>query len=146
MKYNTTVQLQCPGNKTNLTWYKEPNTNRISGWKQTQVGNITVLYKSVTLEDEGKYTCKEGNLTIRKWWVHVSTEPGFTEINIECGQEDNACLTCHGNGWYPKPTIEWNIDRKKQIPTGGFTHQNSNGTYHILATVPGLPGRHHYEC
>lgn len=145
MKYNITVQLQCLGDKDELTWYKELNTDQISGWFKSQEGNITVMYKNVTIQDEGRYTCTKQNKTLEQWWVHVFTEPGFTEINIDC-RDEGSWITCHGNGWYSEPKIEIKIDGKSQIPTKGYTHRNENGTFHISGSVPGLPGRHEYEC
>lgn len=143
MKPNETVQLQCEGPKNNITWYKEGN-DCVSGWKITQLGNITVMYKNVTINDEGIFTCRLNDLDVIAYKVHVTAVPGHTHIDVNCA--DDPWLKCYGSGWYPKPDIKWTVNDRADVPMRTHAQQLPNGTWYIEAHIQGQPGKNWYEC
>ncbi|XP_038672769.1 butyrophilin subfamily 2 member A1-like [Scyliorhinus canicula] len=91
-------------------------------------GNVSLLLKKVTVQDEGDYTCfviskaEDAEGTVNLKVANVGLEP---VLKLSGYQGSRIKLTCESDDWYPKPSIKWSKENR-EVNTGILEKQTNN--------------------
>nr|AWY93799.1 MHC class I antigen [Anas platyrhynchos] len=132
--------------KDTLTFTAADAGAQITKRKWEQEGTVAEYWKNY-LED----TCIEWLRKYVSYGKDVLERRERPEVRVSGMEADKTLtLSCRAHGFYPRPiSISWLKDGvvQEQETQRGSTVPNSDGTYHIWATIDVLPGdRDKYQC
>nr|XP_023693687.1 CD276 antigen homolog [Paramormyrops kingsleyae] len=120
---STDCILPCrfrPAGEPLITWYKQGVTiynstgssNRTSLFKeQLATGNASLLLRSCTLRDRGRYTCRINNtLGEQQSTVILRVEAPVRFVTVEMAPSPVRQLKCTSRDIYPAPRLQWSME------------------------------------
>uniref|UniRef100_A0A8B9T1E9 Ig-like domain-containing protein n=1 Tax=Anas platyrhynchos TaxID=8839 RepID=A0A8B9T1E9_ANAPL len=69
-------------------------------------GNMSLLLKNIRSSDKGSYTCNT--------YVFSLAKGSVPSISLRSYMKQSIGLTCHADGWFPKPEVIW-LDGQGQV-------------------------------
>ncbi|XP_066843361.1 butyrophilin subfamily 2 member A1-like isoform X2 [Anser cygnoides] len=108
-------------------------------------GNMSLLLKNIRSSDKGSYTCvvsfnDEYHDALIE--LKVAAKGGVPSISMRSYMKQSIGLTCHADGWFPKPEVIW-LDgqgqvRKEQSSTKVM--MMPSGLYRVITSMNLKPG------
>ncbi|KAJ1134777.1 hypothetical protein NDU88_001224 [Pleurodeles waltl] len=112
--YYDTVHLHRRGQDSNeeqMTGYKRRTVLMKEGLK---LGNVSLLIRSVTSSDSGKYSCMLDAGSFYEETVvelKVAALGSTPHLHLEESQGSGIQIVCTSSGWYPEPEALWKDDK-----------------------------------
>ncbi|XP_021238287.1 CD276 antigen homolog [Numida meleagris] len=110
-----------------------------------KAGNMSLHLKNIRSSDKGLYTCvvsfnnEYHDMLIE---LQVAAEGGVPSIFLRSPKKQSIGLTCHADGWFPKPEVIW-LDSQGQIRKELSTTKEMmtpSGLYNIRSSMNLIPG------
>uniref|UniRef100_U3ITL4 Ig-like domain-containing protein n=1 Tax=Anas platyrhynchos platyrhynchos TaxID=8840 RepID=U3ITL4_ANAPP len=108
-------------------------------------GNMSLLLKNIRSSDKGSYTCvvsfndEYHDVLIE---LKVAAKGSVPSISLRSYMKQSIGLTCHADGWFPKPEVIW-LDGQGQVRKEQSTTKMMmmpSGLYRVITSMNLKPG------
>uniref|UniRef100_A0A8B9T2W0 Ig-like domain-containing protein n=1 Tax=Anas platyrhynchos TaxID=8839 RepID=A0A8B9T2W0_ANAPL len=106
-------------------------------------GNMSLLLKNIRSSDKGSYTCVVSfNDEYHDVLIELKVAGSVPSISLRSYMKQSIGLTCHADGWFPKPEVIW-LDGQGQVRKEQSTTKMMmmpSGLYRVITSMNLKPG------